>query len=95
MKYLTLIITSLPNEKILSNWSNCAAFIYDTVSIDELRSLLRYEVLNKNREMIVQRLKIRLLSVMKKAAEQELNKDIQAIEKRVREKHGDLPKGSD
>lgn len=94
MKHLYITKSRFSRKKILANWTNTADFIYNTVDLDEIKSLLRYEVLNKNREMIVQRLTIRLLNLMKQQNLFELLEDINELEG-VGEEHRDLSKGDD
>lgn len=93
MEHLIVIDKSIPTEKILANWANVSTFIYGTSSSGEIKSLLRHEVLNKNREMIVERLTIRLLSLMKSDLKSEIDKEIHELEERVGEEHGDLSEG--
>ena len=96
MKHLTVTKTELPADRILANWANTAMFIYDAVATTEdLKALLRHEVLNKGREMIVERLKIRLLSMMKYDTKCELEKEIIELEEGIRKDDGDIPTDSD
>lgn len=78
----------LPHAKILANWGTTSTFIYETEDSDELKSLLRHEVLHRNRGMIVDRLTVRLLSLMKLQNKVELVEDIADLEEvREREEH--------
>lgn len=80
MNHLFSLESSLPVDKILSNWTNTAEFIYSTVAtVDSVRVLLRHEVLNKNRDMIVNRLKVRFLSLLKRDNDHEIEQDIHEL----------------
>lgn len=90
----------IPCNKILANWLTTSNFIYsDTTLPADLKALLRYEVMNKNRDMIVDRLTTRLLSLMKKEAHDEIRQDIKDIQAREREGvgegHGEVPEATD
>lgn len=76
MKHLVLSPVDIPLDKILANWSTCSVFIYGPTDADCLKALLRHEVLNKNRPMIIERLTTRLLSLMKLRLRIELIEDI-------------------
>lgn len=95
MKHLTVTKTELPTDRILSNWANTAMFIYDAATTEDLKALLRHEVLNKGREMIIERLKIRLLSMMKYDTKCELEKEIIELEEGIREDDRGIPEGAD
>ncbi len=79
MKHLGPETHGLPADKILSNWATASTFIYGPVTTDCLKQLLRHEVLNKDRSMIIERLTVRLLSVMKSDLRIELHKDIKEL----------------
>ena len=80
MKYLTKKKASVNAEKVLSNWVVCAGIIYqDSITINDLSVLLLHEVQHKNRDLIVDRLKTRLISIIKTEATISLNKEIEEL----------------
>ena len=93
-------VNYLPAGKILANWLTTSTFIYDSdATALDLKVLLRYEVLTKNREMIVERLTTRLLSLMKKDMQDELRQDIKNLRSQekegVGEGHREVPEEDD
>ena len=69
----------MPVSKILANWATTSQFIYGPTTSSCLKYLLRHEVLNKNRNMIIERLTVRLLSIMKSDLRAELIDDIEEL----------------
>lgn len=79
-RYLKDFAVYVPATKILANWQTCSSFIYnEETSAEEIKSLLKHELLHKDRGMIVGRLKTRLVSLMKQELTNELEEDIRII----------------
>ena len=73
-------VSNMDPSKVLSNWSVASGFIYsEDISVDTVKVLLRHEVLNKNRKIIIERLKARLLNLMKQANSMEIEEDIDEL----------------
>ena len=81
MEHLTIReLEFFPTDKVLSNWQTVSSFIYDeSATVGELKLCLYSEVTSKNREMIVNRLTTRLISLMKEDLREELRQDIKEL----------------